>query len=141
MCDDASYGRGTRGSPGHVATSLAFVADNRRQALRVLHESLPRWLGPGLAGYVPVDDRPRVQRDPHEYAHLLTSLHAVGTPEDCVSSLAATIHTTGIRHLILLVDCTGRQETVLENIARLGCEVLPKLHTKRTRTVSDPRNR
>jgi hypothetical protein len=30
---------------------------------------------------------------------------------------------------------------VLENSARLGCEVLPKLHTKRTRTVSDPRNR
>jgi hypothetical protein len=72
-----------------------------------------------------VDGRAREQRDPVAYARELCDLHAVGTRDDCVSSLVATIERTGIRHLILLTDVTGSPEQSLETVARLGEEVLP----------------
>jgi alkanesulfonate monooxygenase SsuD/methylene tetrahydromethanopterin reductase-like flavin-dependent oxidoreductase (luciferase family) len=43
---------------GHVAAVVAQVADTRAEARQLLRTWLPRWLGPGLAGYVPVDGRP-----------------------------------------------------------------------------------
>jgi alkanesulfonate monooxygenase SsuD/methylene tetrahydromethanopterin reductase-like flavin-dependent oxidoreductase (luciferase family) len=113
-------------APGHIATGLAHVADSRTEAVAALTRELPRWLGPGLAGYVPVDGRPRSPRDPAEYARELCELHAVGTPDDCVDSLVTTIERTGIRHLILLVEGTGDP---LENIRRLGAEVLPRIRS------------
>ena len=44
---------------GHIGAVVAYVADTREQAQRRLRRELPRWLGPGLAGYRPVDGRPR----------------------------------------------------------------------------------
>ena len=117
-------GRGE--SIGHIATGLAHVADSRTEAVATLTRELPRWLGPGLAGHVPVDGRPRSPRDPAEYARELCDLHPIGTPDDCVESLVATIERTGIRHLILLVEGTGDP---LENISRLGAEVLPRIRS------------
>jgi len=110
---------------GHIATGIAYVGDSRAAARAAVLDGLPRWLGPGLAGYVPVDSRPRRPRDPLEYARLLCDLHPVGTPAECASKLQATTERTGIRHLILLPDCTGSAAATLENIARLGAEVLP----------------
>jgi alkanesulfonate monooxygenase SsuD/methylene tetrahydromethanopterin reductase-like flavin-dependent oxidoreductase (luciferase family) len=58
------------GPAAHIATGVAHVADSRAEAVRTVRRELPRWLGPGLAGYVAVDDRPRAERDPAEYARL-----------------------------------------------------------------------
>jgi alkanesulfonate monooxygenase SsuD/methylene tetrahydromethanopterin reductase-like flavin-dependent oxidoreductase (luciferase family) len=118
---------GLGGTAPHIATGVAHVADSRKEAVRTVRRELPRWLGPGLAGYVPVDGRPTAPRDPEEYARLLCELHPVGSPDDCVASLAATVAATGIRHVILLADCTGSRERTLENIARLGAEVIPRV--------------
>ena len=52
----------------HVAAVMAYVADTRAEAQDLLRAELPRWLRPGLAGYVPIDDRPRTPRDAKEYA-------------------------------------------------------------------------
>jgi alkanesulfonate monooxygenase SsuD/methylene tetrahydromethanopterin reductase-like flavin-dependent oxidoreductase (luciferase family) len=118
---------GTPVRPGHsidhIATGLAHVAGSRREAVATLTRELPRWLGPGLAGHVPVDDRPRSSRDPAQYTRELCDLHPVGTPDDCVESLVTTVERTGIRHLILFVEGTGDP---LENISRLGTEVIPR---------------
>ena len=43
----------------HIGAVVAYVADTRADARRVLQTQLPRWLGPGLAGDLPVDGRPR----------------------------------------------------------------------------------
>ncbi|TDB85900.1 LLM class flavin-dependent oxidoreductase, partial [Actinomadura sp. 7K534] len=43
----------------HISTHVAQVADTREEAAGTLMAEMPRWLGPGLDGYVPVDDRPR----------------------------------------------------------------------------------
>jgi alkanesulfonate monooxygenase SsuD/methylene tetrahydromethanopterin reductase-like flavin-dependent oxidoreductase (luciferase family) len=56
---------------GHMAAVVAQVADTRVEAQRLLRRQLPRWLRPGLAGYVPVDGRPRPARDPDGYTELL----------------------------------------------------------------------
>ncbi|WP_242903823.1 LLM class flavin-dependent oxidoreductase [Actinomadura terrae] len=113
----------------HVSTHVAQVADTREEAVATLLAEMPRWLGPGLDGYVPVDDRPRPPRDPVAYTRRMCDLHPVGSPDDCVESLVTTADRTGVRHLLLLVEAAGSHRATLDNIARLGAEVLPKVRT------------
>jgi alkanesulfonate monooxygenase SsuD/methylene tetrahydromethanopterin reductase-like flavin-dependent oxidoreductase (luciferase family) len=123
----AAAQHGVRPAGGHVAAVVAQVADSRAEARRVLRSQLPRWLGPGLAGYIPADGRPRPARDPDAYAQLLCRIHPVGTAADCAQAMAATTRRTGIEHLICMVEGSGDPAAVQENIARLGAEVLPRL--------------
>jgi alkanesulfonate monooxygenase SsuD/methylene tetrahydromethanopterin reductase-like flavin-dependent oxidoreductase (luciferase family) len=112
--------------PGqHLAASLAYVADTQHEALATMRRCLPRWLGPGLAGYRRADGHPHHHRDPHEYTELLCRLHPVGTAEHCRDTLTETTRRTGIKHFLLLVEGTGDRARTLENIARLGAEVIP----------------
>jgi alkanesulfonate monooxygenase SsuD/methylene tetrahydromethanopterin reductase-like flavin-dependent oxidoreductase (luciferase family) len=119
-----------RPAGGHIAAVLAYVADTRAQAQRVLRVELPRWLGPGLAGYVPVDGRPAQARNPEAYAEMLCQISPVGTAADCVEIMAATVERTGIRHLIVMAEGAGDPVRTRENIARLGAEVLPGLRER-----------
>lgn len=123
---------------GHVAAVTAYVADTRAEARRTLRAELPRWLRPGLAGYVPVDGRSYTPRDADAYAELLCRIHPVGTAEDCVATMAATVERTGIRHLILMVEGAGTPDRTRENIARLGAEVLPRLRAAFAAMPSSP---
>ncbi|MGH3754458.1 MAG: LLM class flavin-dependent oxidoreductase [Pseudonocardiaceae bacterium] len=116
----------------HIATALAYVADSQREAMATMRTCLPRWLGPGLAGYRRADGGPHQPRDPGEYTELLCRLHPVGTPEHCRTTLTTTTQRTGISHFILMVEGTGDRTRTLTNITRLGAEVLPHL---RDRTV------
>ncbi|MGH3238888.1 MAG: LLM class flavin-dependent oxidoreductase, partial [Spirillospora sp.] len=99
----------------HISTHVAQVADTREKAVKTLTQEMPRWLGPGLEGYVAVDDRPRPPRDPIGYTRRMCELHPVGSPDDCVESLVTTVERTGIRHLILLVEAAGSRSATLEN--------------------------
>ncbi|QYC45939.1 Alkanal monooxygenase alpha chain [Nonomuraea coxensis DSM 45129] len=111
----------------HVAAAVGHVADSTARAVRELKESMPRWLGPGLAGYRPVDGRPRPSRDVGAYVDLLTRIHPVGSPEHCAETILRTAERTGIGHVILLVEGIGEHRRTLENIRRFGAEVLPLL--------------
>lgn len=117
---------------GHIAAAVAHVAGTTERAVRELTESLPRWLGPGLAGYVPVDGRPRPQRDIAKYVELLCRIHPVGSAEHCVEKILTTAERTGLRHLILMVEGTGDHARTLETVARLGSDVLPALRRHRS---------
>ena len=114
----------------HLAASLAYVADSQHEALATMRRCLPRWLGPGLAGYRRADDGPHHPRDPRDYTELLCRLHPVGTVEHCRDTLAETARQTGIEHFILLVEGTGERTRTLHNIARLGAEVIPLLRDR-----------
>jgi hypothetical protein len=103
------------------------VADSQHEALATMRSCLPRWLGPGLAGYRRVDGNTHNRRDPHDYTKLLCRLHPVGTVEHCRDTLAKTADNTGIDHFLLLVEGTGDRTRTLENITRLGTEVIPHL--------------
>ncbi|MFC4053319.1 LLM class flavin-dependent oxidoreductase [Actinomadura syzygii] len=116
----------------HVSAHVAQVADTREEAVRTLTAEMPRWLGPGLDGYVAVDDRPRPPRDPVGYTRRMCDLHPVGSPDDCVESLVTAAERTGIRRLIMLVEGAGSRGATLENIARLGADVLPKVRAALT---------
>ncbi|MFI7690464.1 LLM class flavin-dependent oxidoreductase [Nonomuraea sp. NPDC049655] len=116
------------GSPvGHLAAGVAHVADSTEAAVRELKESMPAWLGPGLAGYLPVDGRPRPSRDVTAYVDLLTRIHPVGTPAHCAEVLRRTAESTGIEHVILTVEGIGDHRRALEDVRRIGAEVLPLL--------------
>jgi alkanesulfonate monooxygenase SsuD/methylene tetrahydromethanopterin reductase-like flavin-dependent oxidoreductase (luciferase family) len=121
------YNKHAPGPSRHVAASLAYVADSQHEALAAMRSCLPRWLGPGLAGYRRADGGPHRSHDPGEYTELLCRLHPVGTVEHCRDTLTETARRTGISHFILLVEGTGERTRTLENIARLGAEVLPLL--------------
>lgn len=113
----------------HISAHLAQVADTREQAVKTVMTEMPRWMTPGLAGYIPLDDRPRPAQDAVSYIRRLCDIHPVGSPDDCVESLATTIEKTGIEHLILLVEATASTEATQENINRLAEEVLPALRS------------
>jgi alkanesulfonate monooxygenase SsuD/methylene tetrahydromethanopterin reductase-like flavin-dependent oxidoreductase (luciferase family) len=125
----AHYARGnvTGGEPaeGHVAAAVGYVADSTERAVAELKSSMPRWLGPGLAGYVPVDGRARPATDVDAYVDLLCRIHPVGSPEHCARTILQTAGRTGVRRLILLVEGAGDHARTMENVARLGREVLP----------------
>lgn len=131
--DDAGKAAFVRahGGVGHVSVAVAHVEDTRAGAQALLRASLPRWLGPGLAGYRRVDDVPRRPRDPVGYTDLLCRLHAVGTPDDAVARLADGAARTGVDHVLLMVEGCGDRARVLDNVARLGAEVLPRLRATR----------
>jgi len=114
-------------SVAHVSTGVAWVADSRREARAAVREELPRWLGPGLAGYVPVDGRVRPVTDVAAYARKLSELHAVGTVDECVEALARACAVPGIGQVSLLVECVRDYRRVAENVRSLGGEVLPRL--------------
>lgn len=111
----------------HVAAGVGYVADSTAAAKRELRRTMPGWLGPGLAGYVPVDGRPRPSRDVPDYVDLLTRIHPVGSPEHCAETLLRTAETTGVEHVVLMVEGLGEHRRTLENIRRFGAEVLPLL--------------
>src|SRR5690606_21925223 len=114
-------------APGHVAAAVAQVADTTEEAVATLKARMPEWLRPGLAGYVPVDGRPRPATDVEAYVDKLCRIHPVGSPDHCVERIRRTAERTGLRHLILFVEGAGDVAATLENVARLGAEVLPRV--------------
>jgi len=124
MVDAWTARAGSRGD--HVAVGVVHVEDDRAAARARVRAELPRWLGPGLAGYVRHDGAPRTPRDPHEYADLLCRLHPVGTVDDVVERLAASAAATGVDRVALMAQTTGdpgRTTATLEALA----EVLPRI--------------
>lgn len=119
-----SYGRD---DPGHVAAAVGYVADSTAEAVGELRRSMPAWLGPGLAGYVPVDGRATTRRDVAAYVDFLCATHPVGSADLCVERIERTAARTGLRHMMLMVEGAGRPARTLENIRRLGAEVLPRI--------------
>ncbi|MFI7058410.1 LLM class flavin-dependent oxidoreductase [Streptosporangium canum] len=116
--------------PGHVAAVVGHVGDSTAQVAGELREAMPRWLEPGLAGYVPVDGRARPRRDIPAYVDFLCDAHPVGSPGHCVERITRTAEVTGLRHLMLMVEGAGDRARTLENIRRLGAEVLPRVRDR-----------
>lgn len=111
----------------HVAAGVVQVADRREDAVESLTKAMPGWLRAGLGAHVTVDGRERRMRDPHDYTDFLCELHPVGPPRLCADRLAATAERTGISRFALLTEGTGDLTATVENVRRLGSDVLPLL--------------
>ncbi|WP_245633734.1 LLM class flavin-dependent oxidoreductase [Amycolatopsis jejuensis] len=122
----AAYGK----PAAHVSTVLCQVGDN---ATTLVRRTLPGWLKDGLGAHVTVDGRPGPSRDPGEYTERLCAIHPVGPAAHCVDTLATSLRRTGISHVIMFVEASGTTEGTVDNIARIGAEILPELRGQRTR--------
>lgn len=111
--------------PGHTMAGIAHLAGSRDDAVAQVRSELPRWLGPGLAGYRRADGAPTTPRDPLAYTDQLCRDHPVGDVAHCVDTMVRSIDRTGIRRLMLMVHCTAGRERALETVAALGSNVLP----------------
>jgi alkanesulfonate monooxygenase SsuD/methylene tetrahydromethanopterin reductase-like flavin-dependent oxidoreductase (luciferase family) len=114
----------------HIGAAVCHVADSRALARSELLAALPGWLTRGLGAYRPVGGRSGPRADPascRAYAERLCDIHPVGPPGECVERLLAGARRTGIGHVVLLVEGAGDRSRTLENIARIGDEVLPHL--------------
>ena len=115
------------GIPGlpHASAHLAYVADSRAEAERVLRASLPGWLA-RTREYTRLDGT-RPDRDLDAYLEHLLRISPVGTPDECVDRLNQVIAETGTRRLLLMVEAAGDPHLTRANIRRLAVEVLPRL--------------
>jgi len=111
----------------HVSAGVVQIADTRADAAETLLKAMPGWLQQGLSAHRTYDGTPRAMRDPVAYTELLCALHPVGPPRLCADRLAATAEATGITRFALLAEGSGELDTTLENVARLGGDVLPEL--------------
>ncbi|MDX6355404.1 MAG: hypothetical protein QOF98_2307 [Streptomyces sp.] len=111
----------------HVSAGVVQIADTRADAAETLLKAMPGWLQQGLSAHRTYDGTPRTMRDPVAYTELLCALHPVGPPRLCADRLAATAEATGITRFALLAEGSGELDTTLENVARLGGDVLPEL--------------
>ncbi|GAA3535124.1 LLM class flavin-dependent oxidoreductase [Amycolatopsis ultiminotia] len=116
----ASYGA----PAAHVSTVLCQVGEGAADLVR---RTLPGWLAPGLRAHVTVDGRPGPSRDPVQYTERLCAIHPVGPAGYCVETLETSLRRTGVSHVIMFVEASGTPEGTVENIARIGAEVLPAL--------------
>jgi alkanesulfonate monooxygenase SsuD/methylene tetrahydromethanopterin reductase-like flavin-dependent oxidoreductase (luciferase family) len=123
----AGHSKEAVATAAHVSAGVAQVADSRSDAVEALAKAMPGWLHQGLSAHRTVDGRTRTMRDPHAYTELLCSLHPVGPPRLCADRLAATAERTGITRFALLVEGSGDLAATLENVSRLGADVLPEL--------------
>jgi alkanesulfonate monooxygenase SsuD/methylene tetrahydromethanopterin reductase-like flavin-dependent oxidoreductase (luciferase family) len=123
----AGHPADTVATAGHVSAGVVQIADTRDEAAETLLKAMPGWLQQGLAAHRTYDGVPRAMRDPVGYTEQLCSVHPVGPPRLCADRLAATAERTGITRFALLTEGSGDLTATLENVARLGADVLPEL--------------
>ena len=125
------YHRHGPSGAAHASAHLAYVADTQVEAEAALRAAMPGWLAT-TSGYRRIDGGSGPSRDPHAYLEHLIGIHPVGPPQLCIRRLTEAISTTGIRRILLMVEGTGDPAATLENITRLGTQVIPQLHRELT---------
>jgi alkanesulfonate monooxygenase SsuD/methylene tetrahydromethanopterin reductase-like flavin-dependent oxidoreductase (luciferase family) len=111
----------------HARAHLAYVADTTCHARETLQATMPGWLAAAGAA-TRIDGTPGPARDPAAYLRQLMAIHPVGDPDLCVRRLTNAIASTGIRHILLMVEGAGDPAATVENITRLGSQVIPRLY-------------
>jgi len=114
----------------HGSAHLAFVADTVELAEKTLRAAMPGWLA-RTGEYRRIDATPPRRRDLDAYLDHLLAIHPIGPPQRCVERLTASLDTTGVRRLLLMVEGAGNPDLTVETIHRLGDEVLPQLRNRR----------
>jgi alkanesulfonate monooxygenase SsuD/methylene tetrahydromethanopterin reductase-like flavin-dependent oxidoreductase (luciferase family) len=116
-----------QGCAPHARAHLAYVADHADQARKALQATMPAWLA-AAGSATRIDGTTGPARDPEQYLQRLMSIHPVGDPDLCAERLSSGIAGTGVRHLLLMVEGAGDPAATVENIRRLGAEVIPQLN-------------
>ena len=100
----------------HMAVAVCHIAGSRAGAVGELRATMPAWIEQGTGEYVSLRPSPQPRRDSGAYVEHLLAIHSVGTPEYCAERLTTTVDSTGIRHVLLMVEGTGDLRRTLETI-------------------------
>ena len=109
----------------HARVHLAYVADTTRQAQET--GGVDAQVAGRACAATRIDGTPGPARDPAAYLRQLMAIHPVGDPDLCARRLNDAVARTGIRHILLMTEGAGDPAATVENITRLGTQVLPRL--------------
>jgi alkanesulfonate monooxygenase SsuD/methylene tetrahydromethanopterin reductase-like flavin-dependent oxidoreductase (luciferase family) len=104
----------------------AQVADTDEEAAGVLRGPLQA-LRAAVAEYVWVSPSWRQRSDHEQHMEDVIAQHVVGSPATCIDRLAGIVERSGVGRVILVVESAVTPAAVLENVRRLGREVLPAI--------------
>lgn len=116
------------GHPGpwdHTVLMHAQVADTDAEAAEIIRGPLLRGIATTGAEYIFLQETVRQHPDRGPHIEHLIAHHAVGTPQTCADRLVKIVETSGIGRVILAVEGAGTPGGALDNVRRLGREVLP----------------
>ena len=116
---------GHRGPWEHAVLIYAQVADTDEEAAGVLRGPLQESLHATAAEFAWIRPSWRQQLDYDGHVANLIAQHAIGSPTTCTDRLTGIVERTGIGRLILVVESAVTPDGVLDNVQRLGREVLP----------------
>ena len=116
---------GHRGPWQHAMLVYAQVADTDEQAAGVLRGPLQDSLRTTAAEFAWIRPSWRQQIDYEGHVGNLIAQHAVGSPATCVDRLTTIVERSGVSRVVLVVESAVTPDGVLDNVQRLGREVLP----------------
>ncbi|OEO33260.1 hypothetical protein VW23_007565 [Devosia insulae DS-56] len=116
------------GHPGpwhHTVLVYAQVADTDAEAAEIIRGPLLQGMTTTGAEYIFLQETVRQNPDRGPRIEHIVAQHAVGTPQTCAERLVGIVETSGIGRVILAVEAAGTPDGALDNVRRLGREVLP----------------
>lgn len=117
--------RGHTGPWEHTILVHAQVADTDEEAAAVIRGPFHEAIRAKSSEYVWLQESWRQQPNYSAYLENLISHHPIGSPATCIDRLTSLVERSGVRRVILVVECSVAPEAVLENVRRLGRDVLP----------------
>jgi len=121
---------GHEGPWQHTVLVHAQVGDTDDEAASIIRGPHHDSIRAKAAEYVWIQESWRRQSDHVRYLEYLIEHHAVGTPTTCADRLAALVEQSGVGRIILVVESGATPQAVLDNVRRLGCEVLPAVRER-----------
>jgi alkanesulfonate monooxygenase SsuD/methylene tetrahydromethanopterin reductase-like flavin-dependent oxidoreductase (luciferase family) len=122
----------------HTLLVYAQVADTDDEAARLIRGPLRETLRAVDDQYVWLRESGLVSEN-EPYLDDVIAHHAVGTPATCIDRLTSIVERSGVGRVILAVESAGTPAAVLDNVQRLGREVLPQVRRRLEATISQPR--
>ena len=113
------------------------VTDTEEEAARIMHGPLRDTLKAVDEQFVWLREMDLLG-DNTGYLDDVIANHAVGPPETCIERLTDIIERSGVGRVLLAVESAGTPEAMIENVQRLGREVLPEVRRRLAARHSEP---
>jgi len=124
---------GHQGPWQHSLLVYGQVADTDEEAAHVIRGPLRESLRAVDHAYVWLRESALLSED-EQYLEDVIAHHAVGSPATCIDRLTSIVERSGVGRVILAVESAATPAAVLDNVQRLGREVLPEV---RRRLIDD----
>lgn len=121
---------GHHGPWQHALLVHAQVADTDAEAAAVIRGPLRTSLSARAGEWVWLRESWRQQTDVERQTESIIAHHLIGSPATCIERLADIVEGTGVTRVIFVIEAAVSPEGVLDNVERLGRDVLPTARTR-----------